>query len=136
MSIVIGRGDLNTYADSCDESDAVQKMYCTKCSSKLFTQTTSSDRLVNMGPLFVDSSIPLSYSKVWKQQLKNELVESPKSNCSWMNAVPQHPSTNNNKPSKCPILVTGGCSCGTCRYQFSLSGLTEFQHCYCQLCRQ
>ena len=39
-----------------------------------------------------------------------------------------------------PYYITGGCSCGTYRYQVKYPSFkaasTELQHCYCQLCRR
>lgn len=131
----------------------VERWHCRTCSSKLLsipTTTTSSSSLstpssssfawINMGPLD-EASIPNHLTSQWGNQLMHpdhNLHTDTKS--LWVDALPAINTTHGTSagvPShQHPTTWTGGCSCGTCRYELILTQPTEFQHCYCHLCRQ
>ena len=118
-----------TFRDTCGELGEVERLYCTKCSSKVATRGLNDERvLVCMGSLD-DLSIPKSLKKSWK---KNRTPWQQESAAAWPYAVPK--LTRHNLPAT--TQVTGSCSCGDCAYAITYQHPSELQHCYCKLCRQ
>lgn len=159
ISIKRGHDMIEKFVSSCqiitntsDSNDVMERWYCTECSSKLISIVAERNKdggvrenkghnencWVNMGPLNEDT-IPESYSNRWKEQLKqignNLSVDS--SSC-WTHALPNYrkPQTSLSPIASPPIIWTGSCSCGSCRYQISITRAAQLQHCYCHLCRE
>lgn len=138
--------------DSRNGNGVMERWYCTECSSKLMSIVSESskdgkmsnneghsdDCWVNMGPLNEDT-IPASYSNRWKEQLKQiENNLSIDNTSCWTHALPNYrkPQPSSTSPIASPIVWTGSCSCGSCRYQISITRAAQLQHCYCHLCRE
>lgn len=147
--------------DNGNTNTVMERWYCTECSSKLLsvvsTKTTtnksidsaqeqrSNDCLINLGPIDSDT-IPQTHSHQWKEQLKqieNNLHTSPTESscpCRW-NVLPSNTETmsySTRRKLQLPKakIWTGGCACGACKYEITLTRLTQLQHCYCNLCRK
>ncbi len=155
----------SSYSSSKDgNTDTVmERWYCTECSSKLLsivsTNTTtnneiidsvqeqSNEYLINLGPIDSDT-IPQTHTHRWKEQLKqieNNLhsspIESSSCPCRWNGVLPSNTETTSYSARRRIQLPTakiwsGGCECGACRYEITLTRLTQLQHCYCNLCRK
>jgi hypothetical protein len=153
VSIRQGHDMIGKYKSYCsssrladDKHHVVERWYCKQCSSKLVSVPLQEGRAkkyyANMGPLN-ENTIPVQYSMKWKQQLRHPEQQRAKGErCSWVDALPVKSSSSSvlggfkggRMPSK--TVLSGGCSCGYCRYAIKLNQPTELQHCYCQLCRQ
>jgi len=127
------------FPDTCSAAGDVLRTYCRKCSTKLLTTVVNrrppaddNTVLVNMGPIDV-KTIPENVAQQWVDTKPN--MWSLNMEASWATAVP--PETRpqwNFEPE--PLEVSGGCTCGACKYEFELQQPLELQHCYCSLCRQ
>jgi len=155
---------IGKYISSCqsleETSKVVERWFCRDCSSKLLSvvssDTNANDEmrrkqeqsnycLVNLGPINPDT-IPQSYSHLWKEQLKqieNNLhsSEEESSTCRWAGVLPSNTdlisySARRRIRLSNAKIWSGGCECGACRYEISLTRLTQLQHCYCNLCRK
>ena len=153
---------IGKYVSTCqsfhDSNKRIERWYCRECSSKLISvvpsssgnNTTSHDRksidyLVNLGPIN-SKTIPQTNSDRWKHQLKqvehnlNTLPEQESQSCRWAGALPSNTGMSYAEKRGVqltdPKIWTGSCSCGACRYNIELTRLTQFQHCYCNLCRK
>jgi hypothetical protein len=153
VSIVQGQDSIFKYKDVCDEIGPVERWQCRHCHSKLVTCTdptptttenssvtsvNNTTMLINMGPLD-DSTIPKGYSKRWKRSLNWQVSQQ----ATWVQAKPlPRPSKSSrrgkkgNMPRPPSQVITGGCACRKHCYQIKFSYPSEFQHCYCHLCRQ
>ena len=125
---------VKTFRDSCEEIGAVDRIFCSQCFTKIASRpvgeesTLSGELLVNMGPLN-DTSIPDDYAALWRTRRSQWQLSSK---ASWTDARPQASRYNVASAGK----VTGGCACGTCKYEIDYEPPTELQHCYCRLCRR
>ena len=130
VSIRSTHGQTKTYRDKCDQVGAVDRIQCRQCASKLATRPVDGGdkMLVNMGPL-VDSSLPPNLAKRPPEQWQST------SKATWVNAVPTS-TTDEDALHQTRRRITGGCACGSSRYEMDCEQPTELQHCYCRLCRQ
>lgn len=116
---------IEEYTDECD-SKTTTRFYCKTCSSKLASRIDDDHKIrINMGPL-LDKTIPKDYVKKWKDRVQ-QATSSP---AVWTLAQPKA------QEEVAPVDLQGGCACGKYRYAVLNSEPTEFQHCYCHLCRQ
>mmetsp|Transcript_18547 Transcript_18547/g.33588 ORF Transcript_18547/g.33588 Transcript_18547/m.33588 type:complete len:320 (-) Transcript_18547:757-1716(-) len=124
---------VKTISDSCSLLGPVDRLFCRQCFGKIATKQTNCDDeyfYISMGMLD-DETLPEQCSTTFQT---NRAGQNTALTSSWHNAKPilsRHrilPLTKN--------VVTGGCSCGTFRYQFNLRFPSELQHCYCRLCRK
>jgi len=123
-----------TFRDSCGEIGDVDRIFCSQCFTKLASRpveegsSLSDEILINMGPLS-DKSVPDDYAALWRARRSQWQLSSK---ASWTDARPKASRYNPASSGK----VTGGCACGTCRYEIDYEPPTELQHCYCRLCRR
>ena len=94
--------------------------------------------LVNMGAID-NESVPNNIMDQWRDtnvQKWSQHMEASWARTSVFDLKDKDDDNNNiiRKPSS--IKVTGGCTCGKCRYEFDFQAPSEMQHCYCNLCRQ
>ena len=142
INIHQGRKDIGKFVSSCQSmkgaADDIERWYCTQCSSKLLSKDKRNDCYwVNLGPIKEDT-IPKSNINRWKEQLQQiENNIHTGSSCKWLHALPDSSSVKS-KLDAPPVKTkwTGACLCGKCRYEISITRLTQLQHCYCNLCRQ
>jgi len=143
INIHQGQKDIGKFVSSCQSiegaaDDNIERWYCTKCSSKLLSKDKYNNCYwVNLGSIKEDT-IPKSNANRWKEQLQQiENNIRTDSSCKWLNALPDNTVTTS-KRDKPPEETrwTGGCICGKCQYEISITRLTQLQHCYCNLCRQ
>ena len=108
-------------------------------------QQQSNEYLINLGPINADT-IPQTQSYRWKQQLKqieNNLHSSEESSsrsCRWAGVLPSNTEISYSARRKMQLstakMWSGGCECGACTYEITLTRLTQLQHCYCNMCRK
>lgn len=101
--------------------------------------------LLNLGPV-VEDGISLDVTDSWKEQLERpeNNVHWDKTSAVWARSVPNYDDSEDDdgyydeypKALPAPLKWSGGCACGSCRYDFILTHPTELQHCYCHLCRE
>ena len=108
------------------------------CVSKAKSETVTKC-FVNLGPV-VEDEIPQNITSVWKEELEQEEnnLHFDEGKGVWARAEPENTSDCNGDPGafSSPLIWSGGCSCGACRYDFILEYPVELQHCYCNLCRK
>ena len=159
-----GKDTRQYYRDSCQQigpgnEGLVDRIYCNHCYTKMASQVvlnapekdtaadfngSDSDNheipgflLVNMGPVqdhTVPSRLAVNLHRIRNRQHLQSKTSKPK----WPYAVTggHQPRTSGASNAK-PLTLKGGCRCGSCRFQIQFqTPTTEFQHCYCQLCRQ
>ena len=137
-------------SETQDWTETSQKSTLQKTSSLLSKQQLpSSQVLLNLGPLDEGQATSTTttrqlftlLSKKWQQP--SAITQwHMQSRAHWLiQARPMQRRGRNNKRQNqdltVPLILTGSCACGQCRYQIRLPYMaTEFQHCYCRLCRQ
>ena len=158
---ISNQGMIGKYISSCSSkynnvNKVIERWYCTECSSKLLSvyttnasgiesaQEQSNDYLINLGPINSDT-IPQTQSHQWKQQLKQiennlQSSEEPSCSCRWAGVLPSNTEMSYSARRKMQMstatMWSGGCECGACKYEITLTRLTQLQHCYCNLCRK
>lgn len=143
------------FRDTCNTLGTVDRMYCRICSSKLLTtrvvgvgganhqQPHQQAFYINMGPID-DSTVPDDLAEYWQQRA---LIQQWNVNmaASWTTAQPLYNNADDDGRSAtaaataaAPSVMrsSGGCTCGSCQYDYRLEAPMEIQHCYCYLCRQ
>ena len=95
---------------------------------------------VNLGPV-VEQRIPPTITDFWKEELTKEEnnIHFDERKGVWVRATCLEESSDDEDDSNSvfpAVTWSGGCSCGACRYDFTLDYPTELQHCYCNLCRK
>ena len=123
--VTVEGSTLSTWNDTCDELGTVERLSCAQCATKVATKQADQYHIC-MGSLD-DATIPKECSTKWQS---NRVGWQLHSKPSWPVARPLH---KRNMP---PMEVTGSCACGTCTYKVHYESPSEFQHCYCKLCRQ
>ena len=99
--------------------------------------SSQSTVLVNMGAID-NQSVPNNIMEQWRDTKAQQW--SPHMEASWARTtlfdINDDDDTIDRVPKPPTIRVTGGCTCGKCRYEFDFHAPSEMQHCYCNLCRQ
>jgi hypothetical protein len=127
----------------------VDRTYCRTCSSKLLTtrvvgvgggtnhqQPHHPAVYINMGPID-DSTVPDDLAEYWKQRAPIQQWNVNMA-ASWTVAQPLYNDNDGRPVTATPSAMrsSGGCTCGSCQYDYRLEAPMEIQHCYCYLCRQ
>jgi hypothetical protein len=137
------------FRDTCNTLGTVDRTYCRTCSSKLLTTRVVGVGggtnhqpphhpavYINMGPID-DSTVPDDLAEYWKQRA-NVQQWNVNMAASWTNAKPLYNDDDGRPATAAPSAMrsSGGCTCGSCQYDYRLEAPIEIQHCYCYLCRQ
>ena len=155
---------LTSFSDTCLHLGSVVRYQCGHCRTKLATQPQpqnnnddnflppfgSDSYFLNLASAR-DDTLPKKWTKQWRAfrfpwQYANQ--------CVWTRASAENDDESDDDEAEDqedrkerdqqlkgkPYYITGGCSCGTYRYQVKYPSFkaasTELQHCYCQLCRR
>jgi hypothetical protein len=163
LRLSVGVADLGTlealarYPDTCSVLGRCERLFCTRCRSKLATVAlVPSDSptegggdgggrddgggrgggggmvLLALGSV-VDDSLPAPLALKWQTVFEEWAVAE---RATWWSAQPPLRQVRLLAAAPTPRLLRGGCACGDCTFE-ALSG-SEFQtqHCYCALCRR
>mmetsp|Transcript_92462 Transcript_92462/g.193286 ORF Transcript_92462/g.193286 Transcript_92462/m.193286 type:complete len:378 (-) Transcript_92462:21-1154(-) len=134
----LARSNVLVHQDQCLELGAVQRICCRRCMTKLATLPSDDDDDDDedeVRPYFIalgsveDSSIPPAVGLGWRSSFEDW---SPATQSRWWLAKL---TSRENLLALNAREVSGGCSCGSCRFVAAIC-LGQLQHCYCNLCRR
>eukprot|EP00933_Yihiella_yeosuensis_P061540 TRINITY_DN6436_c4_g1_i1.p1 TRINITY_DN6436_c4_g1~~TRINITY_DN6436_c4_g1_i1.p1 ORF type:complete len:353 (-),score=57.92 TRINITY_DN6436_c4_g1_i1:280-1338(-) len=126
-------GKVKRWKATCSRLGPVERIMCSNCFTKLavLKQTTDEEMVVMLAlGAIEDNSIPASLAKRW--QIVFEDWEAGSSALWWKARPNSDPESLTSRRSR---RCTGGCSCGSARFEAALLP-GEAQHCYCNLCRR
>ena len=145
---------LRFYLDQClqqqqqQDPTPVDRIFCNICYSKLATRTTTvtdnnnNDTMyyyhLNMG-CFTQEGLQWLLEQQQQGTIRTLSTASAPSSSSLAHVRPsQRTDSSNEVPPGTTTTTTlvDSCACGQCQYTITTTNSTEFQHCYCQLCRQ
>ena len=96
--------------------------------TSIVSEEGKSKILINLGPI-EDETVPEEVAVSWqKGRTQWQFDAKPR----WPKARPKWQERRNP-----PVWnLKGGCGCGQSRFKIAFHPPTEFQHCYCRICRQ